>query len=332
MKIVQLIWLIILFFIKISSAEAEPYFGLNLGASILTVKKNLSFVITNFDNINSNFVNSNSRFQGNSYGFRAQLLLGYNFYPFCWNIFSSQNGTQNNFLKKFFFAIEGDANYNSNLSSASIRPWFSGTNASIREELNWGFDIFFLGKYRQARNVSFFFGPGVSWGNFETSSSRRTAGNLGISGSSSTWLTGWAIKTGVEVAWQFMNIVFTYQFSSFNKKTLSRNEPLTGNNLTATYRPMVNSITLGLNINDFASLFSGNSNSCPNCVEEVVEVRNGPPPPPPVKVAVRQPPSYAGGGSARYPSYYDPNPGYREVDDAMNIDSDRDNDFSFYSY
>jgi hypothetical protein len=337
-KLVQLIWLILLFFIKISSVEAQPYFGLNLGVSVLTGRTNL------------NFDNTNSRVNGNSYGFRAQLLLGYNFHPFTWKIFLKDNCPPNNFLRKFFFALELDSNYNTNRSSASIRPLL-GTNASISVKNNWGFDLFFLGKYQQARNVNFFFGPGVSWGYFQTSSSRRTIESLStsrISRSSNTWLLGWSIKTGVEVAWQFMSIVTTYQFTSFNRKTVSRSQPLTGNSITARYRPKVNSITIGLNINDFTRLFSGNS-CCPTCVEEVdYPVRNDPPQP--SKVVIRQSPprpSYAGPSPSdvdrRYPASFGPpaqdyqtfqfNPEYGDnrQELAMNIDSDLDNAFA-YSY
>jgi len=68
-----------------------------------------------------------------------------------------------------------------------------------------------------------------------------------VTGKHESTLTGWTAKTGVEInVADNMNLVITYQYTSYNDVTWNANEPLTGVKVTARYKPVINSITLGL--------------------------------------------------------------------------------------
>lgn len=257
MKNGKLITLIGLYFLTMTIVNAEPYVGGNLGVGILTVSKDL------------NYANTSSNLSDANIGFRGGVLFGFNLYPFSRTIFYQKNISKCMPLERFYFSIEGDANYTSGSSSSDIKPWFLTTNASVTAALNYSYDIFLLAKYRSAPNVSWFLGPGISWGNF-TASSSSTGGNLGITGSANSWLNGWSIKTGVEIAMtRFIDIVVSYEFSSFNNlsktESWTRTEPLTGENVSVTHQPKLNAITIGLNIKDFSKAFI--LNDTPACCE-----------------------------------------------------------------
>lgn len=241
MHIKKLSIVIILIFLMITYAHAEPYFGINAGGNVVTIAKELNYVQTN-SNLSSYYT-----------GFRGQILAGWNFYTLDKNI--SYKGC----AEKFYFSIEADANYNTGNASTNINPWFLSNNASASEKLNYGYDIFILGKYRYVPNVILFLGPGISRGNFNVNTS-STAGNLGISGNDNSWINGWSIKAGIEIPLTYsLNIVATYQYTTFSSLSLTRIEPLTGDGVTAKYKPRVNSLTIGINFSNLNDLISQNN-------------------------------------------------------------------------
>jgi opacity protein-like surface antigen len=95
----------------------------------------------------------------------------------------------------------------------------------------------------------FFIGPGFSQAQWYVNSKAATGGNIGVTGSHSTWLTGWGLKSGVEIVLaRHVNLVLTYQYTSFDSVSWSNVEPLSGNSLSARYTPSVNSVLVGITL------------------------------------------------------------------------------------
>jgi len=218
-------------------AYAEPYLGVNLGASVVTISKDITYLQTETD------------LSAKYSGFRAQLLVGYDIHSLDEMTFSDLlSGDEANNRDEFYFAIEVAGNYVNGNTSENITPWFLTTDASVKEELTYSYDIFLLPKYRFNQNVIVFLGPGFTQGKFKTESS-DTAGNLGVTGNHSEKLSGWTVKAGIEVPLsRCFSAVATYQYSKFNSKSLENTEPLTGLNVTAKYKPEINSLMLGVNV------------------------------------------------------------------------------------
>jgi opacity protein-like surface antigen len=234
--------------------HAEPYYGMNIGGNITTIAKDI------------NYLNTTSSVSNKYYGARGQLLIGYNFHLRSYTNYDNPDETDGNqdysdrALNRstranngndddpFYFAVEIDASYNSGEASENISPWYLNNTASIRERQRYNIDIFVLPKYRVLPYMIVFIGPGLTQGLFNADTTSETAGSLGITGDASTWLTGWGVKAGVEIPLQgAVNLVFTYQLSNYKSVTWTRPEPLTGENITGKYMPVVNSVTVGLN-------------------------------------------------------------------------------------
>ena len=252
MKKSTLTLLTTLIVLPVSSAFAEPYLGFNAGGSVVSIDKKVTY-----EGAQTNLTDKYS-------GVRAQVTAGYNFhFENGANNFSNDvNGRTtpddsfnqhnrsfyNRLTDDFYGAFEIDGNYNSGNSTSNISPWFLTTNATATEQQEYSFDLFALVKYRASPYAVLFLGPGFSEGRFQAGTQSRTAGNLGITGNASSWLTGWSIKGGVEVPMSdSMNLVVSYQYTNFQNLTLTRIEPLTDLSVTARYHPIVNSATIGLN-------------------------------------------------------------------------------------
>lgn len=230
---------------------AEPYYGLNVGGNATVITKTL------------NYTDTSTSVSDKYNGMRVQLLVGYNFHVFKgmfpsnndpWILNSDGNTYNSNAINKskmddLYFALEFDGSYNSSQANESINPWFLNYSASVREKQQYNVEIFILPKYQIYSNVILFLGAGVSSGQFSATTTTQTAGNLGISGDVSTWLSGWAGKAGIEVPiMEDVNIVVTYQYTYYNSVSWTRTEPLTGESLTARYQPTVQSFTFGFNM------------------------------------------------------------------------------------
>jgi hypothetical protein len=93
-----------------------------------------------------------------------------------------------------------------------------------------------------------FLGVGFSEGRFQASTPSKTSGNLGITGNATTWLAGGSVKAGVEVPiGGGTNFVATYQYTNLQYVKWTRIEPFTGESVTGKYKPVINSVTVGLN-------------------------------------------------------------------------------------
>lgn len=249
--------LIILFLIPIGFAKAEPYLGLNIGGSLVSINKELSFVGTN------------ANASGSYTGFRGQLFLGLNFFLFCDNIFFHDLTKNCNPLQNLFFSLEGDINYNSGHSANNVNSSILSIDDSA--QLNYGYDIFVLAKYHFSPDLIWFFGPGISWGKLNANSTVLTDRNLGISGGTNAWITGWSIKAGLQIPFtRCIDLIATYEYSNFGDHTWSRYGTLAEVNVATKYKATVNSLTVGIVLKDFLNREPINN---PN-------VNNYPPPPP----------------------------------------------------
>lgn len=243
------------------NAYAGRYIGFNVGSNYTSINKDINY-------------SSTKRTDSDKYtGLRGQVLFGYDFHVFSEptnlfldeldrseNVGSLQGHTVDKGKKargkkykyqssEYYLAIEAAGNYNGNNSSDYVRPWFLTTDAETREELKYGVDLFALFKYRPVPNSVFFVGPGLSVGKFEVSTPGQTAGNLGVTGSFGQGLLGWSVKAGMQLNTSKMyGIVLTYQYSNYNRITWSAVEPLTSEVVRASYKPVIHSITIGINI------------------------------------------------------------------------------------
>ncbi len=232
-------------------AQAEPYAGINVGGNASVISKTL------------NYTNTTTSVSDKYNGLRVQVLAGYNFHVFKgmfpsnndpWILNSDGNTYDSNAINKskmddLYFALELDASYNSSDATERISPWFLNYSASVREKQQYNIEIFLLPKYQIYSNVILFLGAGLSGGQLSVNTTTQTAGNLGITGDTSTWLSGWAGKAGIEVpVMEDVSIVVTYQYTYYNSISWTRTEPLTGESLTARYQPTVQSFTFGFNV------------------------------------------------------------------------------------
>lgn len=226
MKIQQFLITSCILVLSINSAIAGPYLGANVGTSFVTMSKTINYNTTE------------ANFSSDYTGFRGQIFFGYDFTMF---YLSNTDTTED-----IYVAIETDGNYISGNTATSIKPWFLDKNASVKEQLMYSYDFFLLGKYRSDKLV-YFFGPGYSLGYFQASNTSETAGNLGVSKDISKNMQGWTLKTGIETnLWNKMSLIVAYQYTKYNGFRSSAIEPLTLENVSASYSPVINSLMLGV--------------------------------------------------------------------------------------
>lgn len=233
-------------FASINTSFAEPYLGINVGGNLNNVSKDISYV------------NTTSSINDKYNGVRAQVLVGYNFRT----IFGDENkyhqwerngysdpsdpGKTTN-VGDMYPALEATIEYNSGSAYSVVNPWFISYSATAREELQYSGGIIALGKYQITPSVSLFLGPGISWGFFKIYTPGTTAGYLGVTGKFDSTLTGWTVKTGAEITVaDDMRLVITYQYTNYDDIRWSNTEPLTGDNVTGKYKPVMNSLMLGI--------------------------------------------------------------------------------------
>lgn len=216
-----------LMIILTNSTNAGPYLGTNIGASFVTMSKNISYNTTKA-NLTSDYT-----------GARAQIFFGYDFTM----LSLSNTDTPEN----IYAAVEVDGNYISGNNTSSIKEWFLDATASVKEQLMYSYDFFLLGKYRFNEKIVYFLGPGYTLGYFQASNTSETAGNLGVSKDFSKNVKGWSVKTGVETNMgSRMSLVVTYQLSKYKSFSSSGIEPLTEENVSVTYNPVINSLMIGV--------------------------------------------------------------------------------------
>lgn len=200
------------------------YAGINLGSSFVNAKTNLTYPLGRINPTEAEF-----HLAYNS--FFTQALLGYNF------ALKNQWG----------LALEGNVNANTGHASFDKSNWFFATGAHSKQQVNWGAGLFLLPNYQYTDSVRFFVGPGILANKFKTSSS-FTAGDTGVTGNFDKWLNAWGIKVGTEIAvTQRANLVLSYQFAQYNDVQWTAFAPLSRQALRARYKPMTNTLSIGLN-------------------------------------------------------------------------------------
>src|SRR5689334_16132781 len=102
-----------LFFFSINVAFAKFYADVNLGPYFAKTSKDLTYPLTKVPPTQNSFTSSNNDFHG-------QFALGYNFFK--------QN--------KWQFAIEGNVDFYTGKSTATINNWFFTTSANATEKFN----------------------------------------------------------------------------------------------------------------------------------------------------------------------------------------------------
>lgn len=218
--------------IPMHSAYAEAYAGAALGYAYTTISKDISYNSTDTDN--SDHYNA----------FRGLVLVGYNFRNLRTDVFGDENASPSD----LFFGIEADFAYTDDKAEADTQNWFLDVDAKVSEKVQYQADLFLLGKYAIQPKVLLFFGPGVSVGNLKVESNGVTAGDLGITGSESSSVSGWSLKMGLEAAFcDNMSLVAAYQYTDLGATSWTATEPLTGDLVHAKYHPIINSITIGVN-------------------------------------------------------------------------------------
>ena len=91
-----------------------------------------------------------------------------------------------------------------------------------------------------------FFGPGIASSRFVINSG-ETAGNVGVTGSQSQWLTGGAVKIGVATRISDnTEFLLSYQYTQYNSITWMGVEPLSEESLSGRYKPNVNTFMIGI--------------------------------------------------------------------------------------
>lgn len=212
-------------------ALAEAYTGLTVGYGMTTIEKKVLYNGT--ENELSDHYNSA----------RAQILLGYNFRNYRHDVFLEEGASSS----EFYFAVEAAVTYVTSQAKESIENWFLSADAEVSEKLRYQADLFVLAKYILQPSTTIFIGPGVTVGHFELSTPGVTAGNLGVTGSETTTVSGLAFKAGVDVEiCEGINLLAAYQYSSYETTNFSGDEPLTGDSVTAKYKPMVSALSLGV--------------------------------------------------------------------------------------
>lgn len=218
--------------IPMHSAYAEAYAGAALGYALTTISKDISY--------NSTDTDMSDRYNA----FRGLVLVGYNFRSLRQDVFGDENVSPND----LFFGIEADFAYTDDKAQADTQNWFLDTDAAVSERVQYQADLFLLGKYAIQPKVVLFFGPGVSVGDLKVDTDGVTAGNLGVTGSHSSTVSGWSIKAGMEAAvYNNMSLVVAYQYSDLGTTSWTGTEPLTGELVHAKYHPLINAITVGVN-------------------------------------------------------------------------------------
>lgn len=218
--------------LPLQSAYAEAYAGAALGYALTTISKDITY--------NSTDTDMSDRYNG----LRGLVLVGYNFRTLRQDVFGDENVSPSD----LFFGIEADFSYTDDKAQADTKDWFLTTDAVVSEKVQYGGDLFLLGKYAVQPKVVLFFGPGLSVGNLKISTDGVTAGNLGVTGSESSTVSGWSVKAGLEaVLYGNMSLVAAYQYADLGTTSWSATEPLTGETVHAKYHPIINAITIGVN-------------------------------------------------------------------------------------
>lgn len=206
-------------------AFAGVYGDLNLGANFVNTSKRLIYPL-DISPV------SNSKFNASYNNFHGQLALGYDL----------------SLIGQWKLALEGDVDFYTGKSSYTVSNWFSTDTANATEQFNYGWDLFLLPEYQLNEKTQLFVGPGISTSQFNIGNQNAaTGGNLGYTGHKSLWLNSWGVKAGASIAiTTAFDLLLTYQFMDYKAFTVTSEEPFTLNLVQSRYRPIVNTVMVGL--------------------------------------------------------------------------------------
>ncbi len=203
--------------------QGGAYVGVNLGMNSVSVDKSLNYPIGGFTPSVADYHSAYNSFHG-------QLTAGM--------IFPVAN--------QFNIAVEGDADLFTGTASYTVKNWFLTQGSRAEERLNYGFGVFVLPEIRYNPYFRIFAGPGFNYSQFQVKAI-NTGGQNGVSRNFDEWLAGWSIKAGVANAiTPTTDLLVTYQYSQYGSESRTAIEPLSGDALTARYRPDVNIFMIGL--------------------------------------------------------------------------------------
>ncbi|MCP0914735.1 MULTISPECIES: outer membrane protein [Legionella] len=209
--------------LPLSALHAGWYAGVNLGANFVKIEKDLIYPLSGATPTTASFRSAYNNFHG-------QLLAGYDVH----------------IKDKYSLALEGNVDWFTGNSKFIIDNWFLTTDARAEEKLKTGWGLFLLPQYHYQDNIRFFIGPGISQAKFAVNSG-STAGNVGVTGDFNKWLTGWGLKTGTGIhIHPKTELVLTYQYTNYNTAQWANMEPLSAESLSARYKPIVNTVMVGL--------------------------------------------------------------------------------------
>ena len=216
-------YLLILASIASFTVQAGTYAGLNLGVNTVTIHKDLIYPLDESVPTSSTFNNAYTNFH-------AQILAGY----------------ERPLNQHFSAALEANTDLFTGRSKYTINNWFFNETALAKEQLQYGFSLFFLPIYHYNESVNFFVGPGISESYFAVNTN-TTAGNIGVSAHFNHWLTGGGFKVGsLTKINNNLELLLTYQFTQYSSLTRTEVEPLSGDSLQGQYKPNVNTVLMGL--------------------------------------------------------------------------------------
>lgn len=207
-------------------SHASWYSGINFGASSVSVQKDLIYPINDPSPTSSSF-------SSNYTGFHAQLLAGYELFV-------------SNKLSTLF---EANADMVTGKAQSAVHDWYFSQDVHAKEELKYGFSLYFMPALKLNETTRIFIGPGYSRSQFHIDSG-ETAGNIGVTGSFNSMLTGVGFKTGIITKLtNTLDVLFTYQFTQYNSATWANTEPLSDEELSGRYKPHASTVLIGLRVN-----------------------------------------------------------------------------------
>lgn len=207
-------------------SHASWYSGVNLGASSVSVKKDLIYPINEPSPTSSSF-------RTNYAGFHGQFLAGYEFF----------------FPHKLSTMFEANADLITGDAQSAVYDWYFSQDVGVKEQLKYGFSLYFMPALQLNKSTRIFIGPGFSRSQFNIESG-ETAGNIGVTGRFSSMLTGVGFKAGVVTKLtDTLDLLFTYQFTQYNSVNWANMEPLSGDTLSGRYKPNASTAMIGLRVN-----------------------------------------------------------------------------------
>lgn len=216
-----------LILLPFNGANAAPYIGVSAGTHMSNIRKQLTYPLGGAQEKTSTASNQYT-------GVYSKIFAGY--------LFKKALGNMD-------IRLEGEFGKYTGKTTQEITNWFGANTASISERLNYSYGLFILPEFQLNSKNSFFAGPGFVRANLKFNSG-VTGGNLGASGNHKENVNGWSVKLGfVHHLGKVCDLRLSYEYSHYQRFTITTIEPLSQNSIRSEYRPTVNSVLLGLDFN-----------------------------------------------------------------------------------